>query len=652
MSSQSDSNDQIKHPRIIAFYLPQFHPIPENDLWWGKGFTEWTNVTKALPLFEGHYQPHLPTDFGFYDLRVRETRHNQIKTAKQYGIDGFCYHYYWFSGKRLLNKPLDEMLLDPASDMPFCLCWANENWTRRWDASEHEILIEQRYQIDDDLNFIKSIVPFFKDPRYIKVNDAPFFIVYRPQQLPDAKRSITIWREYCASIGIPNLHIVSALTHGNLDYEQFGFDGGVAYPPHNLNGLQKSIPNNTLEFYNDFSGIVCNYKDVAELYLNRKYNQPNVFRTVFPSWDNSARTGNRALIVLNGTPANYQNWLSKTITQSIQEYPNEDRLIFINAWNEWAEGCHIEPDRKYGLGFLEATHNAKFGLHNSTAFPDIDLPQTKNESYQRSFPTNLAIKPNWLVHSHLMEHLPFIAWLIKLLTPNVVVELGMGCDGNSFCLINQIITENKFKTKVLATVHDTERDVYKDLLSYVKTNYPTSTISFQDNNELIGNILDSSVDLLLLSDIRNAEKASELMRQWKPKLSDKSVILVGNTNWHSTDCDMSKFWSEFRLNGTTFHFLRSHGMGVLLFGEHQPKILQKMDDADVGNPTWVYCNHLFETAGKLLEKEFQLKKSKAEAQFYKTDLLALRNSKSWRVTSPFRKVVAIIKKSKRLFTTN
>ncbi len=647
MSTKSNSSEQVIQPRIIAFYLPQFHPIPENDLWWGKGFTEWTNVTKAQPLFEGHYQPHLPTDFGFYDLRVREARHNQIKTAKQYGIDGFCYHYYWFSGKRLLNKPLDDMLLDPASDMPFCLCWANENWTRRWDASEHEILIEQKYQIDDDLNFIKSIVPFFNDNRYIKVNNAPFLIVYRPQQLPDARRSLSIWREYCASIGIPNLHIACALTHGNLDYEEFGFDGGVAFPPHNLFGLQKTINRDTLEFFNDFSGIVCNYKDVAELYLNREYKQPNVYRTVFPSWDNSARTGSRSLIVLNGTPANYQSWLTKTINQSIEEHPQKDRLIFINAWNEWAEGCHLEPDRKYGLGFLQATLNAKLGLTNPTKFPDTELPQPRNDEYQRSFPTNLVIKPKWLVHSHLMEHLPFIAWLTKLLVPNVVVELGMGCDGNSFCLINQIISENKFKTKTIATIHNPERDVYKNLLSYLKSNYPNSAVCFQDNNKnLLKDILDSSVDLLLISDIRSAEIASELLHQWLPKLSDKSVILVGNTNWHSPECDMFKFWSELRLNGTTFHFLRSHGLGVLLFGKNQPKILQKMDDADVCNPTWVKCNYLFETAGQLLEKEFQFKKSEAEALYYKSDLFALQNSKSWRVTSPLRKIFALVKKLK------
>jgi len=359
------------NPRLIAFYLTQFYPTQENDVWWGKGFTEWTNVTNSAPLFDGHYQPHLPTDFGFYDLRVRETRRDQIRAAKEYGIDGFCYHYYWFSGTRLLNAPLDDMLADPESDMPFCLCWANENWTRRWDAAEHEVLIAQKYLPDDDLNFIKSLVPFFSDPRYIRLDGTPFLIVYRPQHLPDARKSSQIWRDYCRSAGVGEIHICAALTHGNMDYVQFGFDSGVEFPPHNM---QTRNISHYVEFFEPFKGSIMQFEAIARSFLNRVYSNRNVFRGVFPSWDNTARTGNRALIVINGTPENYEYWLAESIRKTTQDFPRQDRFIFINAWNEWAEGCHLEPDRKYQRKFLESTLRAKRNESQYSSFTHTGLP--------------------------------------------------------------------------------------------------------------------------------------------------------------------------------------------------------------------------------------------------------------------------------------
>lgn len=356
--------------RLIAFYLTQYHPIPENDKWWGKGFTEWTNVTKAIPLFEGHYQPHLPTDFGFYDLRVRQIRHDQIHTAKQYGIDGFCYHYYWFSGKRLLHQPLDDMLLDRESDMPFCLCWANENWTRRWDAAEKEILIKQDHLPDDDVNFIKSVIPFFSDPRYIKLDGAPFLIVYRPQNIPNPKKTVRVWRDYCKCIGFDKIHICAALTHGNEDYEQFHFDSGVEFPPHNIKVDNIS---SQISFSKPFKGNVMVYNDVAQSCLDRPYVNRNVFRSVFPSWDNTARTNDRALIILNSSPNNYEYWLCEAIRKTNNDFPDEKRFVFINAWNEWAEGCHLEPDRKYQRQFLEATLRAKAGNSRCQGFDNLSL---------------------------------------------------------------------------------------------------------------------------------------------------------------------------------------------------------------------------------------------------------------------------------------
>ena len=361
-------------PRLIAFYLTQFHPTPENDDWWGKGFTEWTNVTKSKPLFEGHLQPHLPGDFGFYDLRVRETRRDQITVAKQYGIDGFCYYYYWFSGKRILNLPFDDMLVDPESDMPFCLCWANENWTRRWDAADHEVLIAQMYLPEDDLNFIKAMVPIFEDKRYIRVDGKPYLIVYRPQHLLDVRHTVRVWREHCRSIGLGEIHLCAALTHGNEDYAKFGFDSGAEFPPHNLRS--PNVINHEIHFYDVFQGAVIQYATIAQSYLDRTYGTLRVFKAVFPSWDNTARTGASALVVLNGSPENYEYWLSSTIDQ-VQRSDDSDQLVFLNAWNEWAEGCHLEPDRWFGHAFLQATLNAKNGIRRFAAFTDIGLPHAK-----------------------------------------------------------------------------------------------------------------------------------------------------------------------------------------------------------------------------------------------------------------------------------
>lgn len=366
--------------RLIVFYLTQFHPIPENDEWWGKGFTEWTNVTKAKPLFDGHYQPHLPTDFGFYDLRVRDTRRDQIRVAKEYGIDGFCYHYYWFSGKRLLNAPLDDMLADPESDMPFCLCWANENWTRRWDAAEHQVLIAQRYLPEDDLEFIRSLLPFFADSRYIRVDGKPLLIVYRPQHLPDARRTAQVWRDYCRTVGIGEIHICAALTHGNLDYAQFGFDSGVEFPPHNLQCANQA---GRIAFHEPFSGYAVEYAEVAADYLERRYVHGNVFRGVFPAWDNTARTGNRAVIVLGSSPENYEYWLAESIRRTMEDFPGEDRLVFINAWNEWAEGCHLEPDRKYGRAFLDATRGAREVKTSRSGFSPLEVMPASDETRRR-----------------------------------------------------------------------------------------------------------------------------------------------------------------------------------------------------------------------------------------------------------------------------
>jgi len=373
----------MQTPRFIAFYLPQFHPIPINDESWGKGFTEWTNVTKAQPLFEGHYQPHLPTELGFYDLRLKETRLQQIALAREFGIDGFCYHYYWFSGERVLEQPMNDMLADPDSDMPFCVCWANENWTRRWDAADRQLIMEQKYRPEDDLNFIRDLVPVLQDPRYIKVDGRPFLIVYCPQHMPDARKSSEVWREYCREIGLGEIHICGALTHGNDDYTRFGFDSGVEFPPHNA---YEGYMNHEIQFHEPHRGTAMQYGTVAQSFLDRHYTGERIYKTVFPSWDNTARTQNRAVFMYNGTPENYEYWLAATVDQ-VQEQNDSDPLVFINAWNEWAEGCHLEPDRRYGRAFLQATLDVKNGIRQYDGFTHTEsqLTDTIDDPKARRF---------------------------------------------------------------------------------------------------------------------------------------------------------------------------------------------------------------------------------------------------------------------------
>lgn len=353
---------ELDKVKLIAFYLPQFHPIRQNDEWWGKGFTEWTNVTKAGPLFEGHYQPHFPADMGFYDLRVPEVMQDQAQLAKSYGIDGFCYHYYWFSGTRLLERPLDDMLKNPAVDMPFCLCWANENWTRRWDGDNKKILIAQKYRPEDDAAFIDALLPFFKDPRYIRLDGAPLLVVYAPQHLPDARRMTDAWRQRCRELGVGEIHLCAALIQGNKARPD-GFDTAVDFPPHNSSSSPRNASMRFHEEYRlSFCGNVLEYGEIARNFLGRSYADGAHFRTVFPSWDNTARTGVRANVVINSSPENYEVWLSRSMAMAVEELPDGKRMVFINAWNEWAEGCHLEPDRRHGHAYLEATQRARTGL--------------------------------------------------------------------------------------------------------------------------------------------------------------------------------------------------------------------------------------------------------------------------------------------------
>ncbi len=348
---------QARDPvRLIAFYLPQYHPIPENDHWWGKGFTEWTNVTRAIPNFVGHYQPRLPADLGFYDLRVPEVRDEQAALARQYGIYGFCYYYYWFAGKRLLNRPLDEVVQSGHPDFPFCVCWANENWSRRWDGLDSEILIAQEHSDEDDLNFIRSLESALRDRRYIRVNERPLLLVYRINLLPDPARTADLWRRCCRESGIGELYLAAVQSFGVTDDPRsFGFDAAVEFPPHAMAILGEQ-PAGMLN--PDFQGMFFDYPATADFFMNRPPMSYPFFRTAMPSWDNTARRQNASNIFLNAEPEYYQRWLKRLVEETRWFRDSDERLVFVNAWNEWAEGTYLEPDRQYGHRYLEATRNA------------------------------------------------------------------------------------------------------------------------------------------------------------------------------------------------------------------------------------------------------------------------------------------------------
>lgn len=354
-----DELKKLNTVRAIAFYLPQYHPIPENDRWWGKGFTEWTNVTKARPNFEGHYQPHLPADLGFYDLRVPEVRAEQARLAGQHGLSAFCYYYYWFAGKKLLNRPLDEVIQSGAPNFPFCICWANENWTRRWDGCEEDILIAQSHTERDHADFIADIAPALMDTRYVRIQGKPLLIVYRLGLMPDPKRTADLWREYCMNEGIGDIYLayVQSFERMPLGDEPglYGFDAAIEFPPHRYAVRDESSRNVINAKYH---GLLFDYINTSENFIQRPWPSYKLFRTVMPSWDNTARRQDVSHVFVNASPERYEHWLRRMVEQTRRLHFGDERIVFINAWNEWAEGNHLEPDKQFGHQYLLATKNA------------------------------------------------------------------------------------------------------------------------------------------------------------------------------------------------------------------------------------------------------------------------------------------------------
>jgi glycosyltransferase involved in cell wall biosynthesis/GT2 family glycosyltransferase len=408
--------------KFIAFYLPQFHPTPENDAFWGKGFTDWANVQAAKPQFEGHYQPHLPGELGYYNLLDRTVLRRQVELAKLYGLGGFCFHFYWFGGKRPLEKPVKNYLGDTKLDLPFCLCWANENWTRRWDGRENEVLIAQNHSAKDDLDFIKHISKYLDDSRYIRIDGKPLLLVYRPNLLPSGKETAVRWREWCRNNGLGELYLAYTQSFEQVDPAIYGFDAAIEFHP-NMKAELSDLSNNVAPLCDDFACEVLDWRPFVE--DSRQYMSPyyKLFRAVCPSWDNTPRRKNSSRVLLNSSPRGYHEWLLNAINDTCERFQNPDeRLVFANAWNEWAEGAHLEPDARYGYAYLEATRLALAGA----AYEPISRDGlTWNSGYFHGRLKFGKGKPVALLCGHLCGHQVFGAERSLVDTLDALLTIGV-----------------------------------------------------------------------------------------------------------------------------------------------------------------------------------------------------------------------------------
>ncbi|HVJ39347.1 MAG TPA: glycoside hydrolase family 99-like domain-containing protein [Stenotrophomonas sp.] len=379
---------EVMPATLVAFYLPQFHPIAENDRWWGKGFTEWRNVTRALPQFEGHVQPRLPADLGFYDLRDIGVMREQARLAAEYGIGAFCFYFYWFAGRTLLEQPLQQWLADETIELPFCLCWANENWARRWDGRDQDVLMAQQHSAEDDLAFIAHIAPYLRDRRALRVDGRPMLLVYRPSLMPDPAATAQRWRQWCRDNEIGEIHLAYVQGFERPDPRDIGFDAAVEFPP-NMSSPPSVASAQTL-INPDFAGEVLDWRVLAQEAASRPLPGYRLYPGVNPGWDNEPRRSGKGRVLLHASPRAFGDWLRQTIHQRLAAEPPAHKLVFINAWNEWAEGAVLEPDMRLGHAWLAQARRA--------------LSPASAASAERS----LAV----VVHAWYLEALPVIlrAW--------------------------------------------------------------------------------------------------------------------------------------------------------------------------------------------------------------------------------------------------
>lgn len=355
--------------KIIAYYLPQYHPTPDNDKWWGKGFTEWTNVAKASPLFKGHYQPKIPADLGFYDLRLPEVREQQAQLARQAGLEGFCYYHYWFgNGKQELELPFNEVVRSGKPDFPFCLCWANESWyAKSWNkdgkVGKANLLIQQEYPgtADHEKHFY-ALLSALKDPRYIKIENKPVFVIYKPLQFPNVRHFIGEWNSLAIRNGLEGIYFIGYTTNVEYEYSQIteqGFDA--------VNSCNLSRFFNYGNFIINTYKIICAnyfhipnrtpYKKAMRYFVGEMEKETHVYPSLIPNWDHTPRSGGNGYLLTDSTPRLFEEHVRNTL-HILSAKPTEHQICFLKSWNEWGEGNYVEPDLKYGCGYLEALRNA------------------------------------------------------------------------------------------------------------------------------------------------------------------------------------------------------------------------------------------------------------------------------------------------------
>lgn len=377
ISALSSMKTPKPNVKLVAKYLPQFYPIEENNKWWGNSFTEWTNVTRAVPQFVGHYQPRLPTELGFYDLRVTEVQERQVALARRAGLSAFCFYFYWFSGKTLLDTPLKNFAENDKIDFEFFLCWANDDWTRIWSGNSDEILMPATFDADDDIAFISHLSQYLGNKKYLRVDGKPLIAVWRPTMLPDPAGTVQRWRDWCMQHGIGPIHVSCSQTYERLDPKEHGMDSAYQHSPGDTRWIEPNIDrfSGSIDWLNqNFSGRLFDYRDLVR--RAHEFSPPNykLFRGVCPSWDNEPRRPGKARVLVGADPKGYLEYLETVLNQTISDVSDSsERLVFINAWNEWGEGAYLEPDRRFGFGNLEATKMAT--LRSALKHCQIEEPE-------------------------------------------------------------------------------------------------------------------------------------------------------------------------------------------------------------------------------------------------------------------------------------